>query len=241
MGVVTGAAQGIGRATALLLAERGAFVAVADLNLETARQLAADIGGRGGKAQAFRLDVASPESVASFASALREASAPADILVNNAGFDRPGSVLKTGLDDFDAVMNVHVKGTLNMIQALAPAMVEKGYGRIVNLSSIYGKIGAKGEAAYVAAKAAIIGLTRSAARELGTKGVLVNAVLPGLTDTPTIREKMAPRYQDMVIRETPLGRMARPEEIAEAILFLASEKASYINGAALEVGGGWGM
>lgn len=239
--VVTGAAQGIGLAVSRRLSSGGAAVALLDRQAETVARIAAEFRGQGARIYAAEVDVADAQSVADATEGIRAELGAPDILVNNAGFDRPGTLLKTTMDDFEAVLSVHLTGALNMIRALAPAMIDNGYGRIVNVSSIYGKIGAKGEGAYVSAKAAIIGLTKVAAREMGAHGVLVNAVLPGLTDTPTIREKMAPKYREMIVAETALKRMAQPEEVAEAIVFLASERASFITGAALEVSGGWGL
>lgn len=164
-----------------------------------------------------------------------------DFLVNNAGFDRPGGFLKIHADDFRAVWEVHFMGTVNFIMACSRNMIEKGQGSIVNVSSIYGKVGCKGESPYVSAKSAVVGLTKSLAREFGRKGVRVNAVMPGLTATPTILTMMDQRIRDIFIEETPLGRIAQPQEIASVIAFLLSDESSFITGSILEVTGGWGM
>jgi 3-oxoacyl-[acyl-carrier protein] reductase len=160
--------------------------------------------------------------------------------VNNAGFDRPGHLLKVKEEDWDAVLGVHLKGTLNCIQAVAPHMIEKGYGKIVNLSSVWGKRGAVSEISYSSAKAGIIGLTKSVARELGRYQINVNAILPGLILTPTIA-KMTEKYQNMIIENTPLRRIGQPEEVANVVAFLVSDEASFVTGAMVEVSGGWNM
>jgi NAD(P)-dependent dehydrogenase (short-subunit alcohol dehydrogenase family) len=161
--------------------------------------------------------------------------------VSNAGFDRPGGFLNVGLDDFKDVWGVHVLGAVNCCKACAPVMIEQGRGSIVLISSIYGKVGSKGESPYCAAKAGLIGLTKSLAREWAPKGLRVNVVLPGLTDTPTILKFMSPKFREMIIADTPMGRTAQPSEIAAAIAFLASDDAGYITGATLDVSGGWNM
>jgi 3-oxoacyl-[acyl-carrier protein] reductase len=143
-------------------------------------------------------------------------------------------------EDWDAVLGVHLKGTLNCIQAVVPHMVENRYGKIVNTSSIWGKTGAIAEIAYASAKAGIIGLTKSVARELGRHQINVNVILPGLILTPTIA-KMAEKYQNMIIDSTPLRRMGRPEEVACVVAFLVSDEASFMTGATVEVSGGWNM
>ena len=163
-----------------------------------------------------------------------------DILVNNAGFDRGATLLKVKEEDWDAVLGVHLKGTFNCIQAVAPHMVENGYGKIVNISSVWGKSGAISEISYSAAKAGIIGLTKSVARELGRYQVNVNVVLPGLILTPTV-SKMAEKYLNMIIEITPLRRAGKSEEVANVVAFLASDEASFMTGAAVEVSGGWNM
>jgi 3-oxoacyl-[acyl-carrier protein] reductase len=239
--LVTGGGQGIGQAAAFRFASEGAMVGVLDRNEETATATVLAIREMGGSSMALCVDVADAASVRESVGKLRAHFGGVHILVNNAGFDRPGGFLKVSADDFRAVLEVHLMGAVNGCQACGPLMIEQGDGRIVNVSSIYAKIGSKGEAAYCSAKAGLIGLTKSLAREWGSKGVRVNAVLPGLTETPTILKFMHPKFRDAIIAETALGRAAEPEEIAAPIAFLASDDASFITGAVLEVAGGWSL
>lgn len=238
---VTGAGQGIGRAVALMAADKGADVAVCDLRDETLDRTASMIEARDRRCFALVCDVASAADMAAFIDRTVDELGRLDAVINNAGFDRPGTVSKIDVDDFRAVLDVHLFGAVNMIKAATPYFEAAGKGRVVNIGSIYGKIGGKGEAAYVSAKAALVGLTKTAARELGPKGVTVNVVQPGLTRTPTIEKFMAQQYKDTIIAETPLGRMAEPEEIAAVVCFLASDEAGFITGAVIDVSGGWGM
>jgi NAD(P)-dependent dehydrogenase (short-subunit alcohol dehydrogenase family) len=239
--LVTGSGQGIGRATALRLAREGAAVGILDKNPETTSETVRIIKEIGASALGFIADVSDADAVAEQVQTLREEFGSVDVLVNNAGFDRPGAFLKIGPEDFKAVWGVHMLGAINCCHACGPLMIGQGDGRIVNVSSIYAKVGSKGESAYCSAKAGLIGLTKSLAREWGAKGVRVNAILPGLTETPTIRDVMSPKFKEMMIAETPLGRIADPSEIASAIAFLASDDASFITGATLEVAGGWNL
>jgi NAD(P)-dependent dehydrogenase (short-subunit alcohol dehydrogenase family) len=239
--LVTGAGQGIGRATALRFAREGAAVGVLDRNPETTAETVSIIKQMGARALDLVADVADTQAIADRVQTLRAEFGSMDVLVNNAGFDRPGAFLKIGPEDFKAVWGVHLLGAINCCHACGPLMIEQGDGRIVNVSSIYGKVGSKGESAYCSAKAGLIGLTKSLAREWGGKGVRVNAVLPGLTETPTIMGVMSPKFKDAIIAETPLGRIADPSEIASAIAFLASDDASFVTGATLEVSGGWNL
>jgi 3-oxoacyl-[acyl-carrier protein] reductase len=237
--LVTGAGQGIGWATAIRLAREGAAVGVLDRNAQTAAEAARAIREMGARSLELTADVADAESVAACVKQLHTLFGSIDVLINNAGFDRPGAFTKLGQEDFQAVFGVHLLGAINCCKSCGPFMIEQGDGRIVNVSSIYGKIGSKGESAYCIAKAGLIGLTKSLAKEWGPKGVRVNAVLPGLTETPTIRDFMLQRYKDDIIKDTPLGRSADPAEIAATIAFLASDDASFITAVALEVTGGW--
>jgi 3-oxoacyl-[acyl-carrier protein] reductase len=205
--------------------------------LETQEQ----IESKGGEASLLVLDITGPGSAAAAVKQIRDSWGRVDILVNNAGFDRPGGIFKIRDQDWDAVLDVHLKGALAFTREVVPGMKEQRYGRIVNLSSIYGKSGGKGEIAYATAKAGLIGFTKSVAKEVGKYNIAVNAVLPGLTATPAIESMMAEKFKEQILSQTPLGRMARPEEIAQAVVFLASDEASYITGACLEVSGGWEM
>jgi len=238
--IVTGAGQGIGRSIALKMAEQGADIVIAEWNLDTGQQVAKEIEDKGGKVFFSPVDVAHKVQVRNMVKEIIGAWGRIDILVNNAGFDRGATLLKVKEEDWDSVLGVHLKGTFNCIQAVSPYMMEKRYGKIVNISSIYGKSGGVAEAAYCSAKAGIIGLTKSAARELGRYQINVNVVLPGMILTPTI-SKMPEKYQNMILENTPLRRIGQPEEMANVVAFLASDEASYMTGAAVEVSGGWNM
>lgn len=238
--VVTGAGQGIGKSIALKLAAEGADLALFDINGKTCMKTAQESRDLGAMSEGYAVDVAKGEQVQGRSEQVLAVFGRVDILVNNAGFDRGATLLKVTEEDWHAVLNVHLKGTLNCIQAFAPTMIRRGYGRIINISSIYGKSGGIAAISYSAAKGGIIGLTKSIAKELGKSNTTVNAVLPGLTDTPTIR-RMSERYTKMIIEATPLRRMAQPEEIANVVAFLASDESSYITGASIEVTGGWMM
>jgi 3-oxoacyl-[acyl-carrier protein] reductase len=238
--IVTGAGQGIGRSIALKLAQEGANVVIAEVNADTGTQTAKEVEALGRRALFISVDVANQKQVQGMADQVLKAWKRIDILVNNAGFDRPGHLLKVKEEDWDAVLGVHLKGTLNCIQAVVPHMIENGYGKIVNLSSVWGKRGAVSEISYSSAKAGIIGLTKSVARELGRYQINVNAILPGLILTPTIA-KMAEKYQNMIIENTPLRRIGQPEEVANVVAFLVSDEASFVTGAMVEVSGGWNM
>jgi len=238
--IVTGAGQGIGRSIALKIAQEGANVVIAEMNPDTGGQTKRGVEDLGRKALFIPVDVANQREVQGMVAEVLRLWGRIDILVNNAGFDRGATLLKVKEEDWDAVLGVHLKGTLNCIQAVASHMIENGYGKIVNISSVWGKTGALSEISYTTAKAGIIGLTKSVARELGRYQINVNVVLPGLILTPTIA-KMAEKYQNMIIQNTPLGRIGQPEEVANVVAFLVSDEASFMTGAAVEVSGGWNM
>jgi 3-oxoacyl-[acyl-carrier protein] reductase len=238
--IVTGAGQGIGRSIALKMAREGADVVIAEMNPDSGNQTKKEVEALGRKALFFPVDVADQRQVKGMVEEVLKIWGKIDILVNNAGFDRGGTLLKVKEEDWDAVLGVHLKGSMNCIQAVALHMIENRYGKIVNISSIYGKSGGIAAISYSSAKAGIIGLTKSVARELGRYQINVNVVLPGLILTPTIA-KMAEKYKNMIIDNTPLGRIGQPEEVANVVVFLASDEASFMTGASVEVSGGWNM
>lgn len=239
--IVTGAGQGIGRAIALLFAQEGTKVAVVDWNPDTGQETLGLLRRAGGEGLFIGADIALAEEVRGVVDQVHQQWGRIDILVNNAGFDRPAGIFKINAEDWEAVLGVHLRGAMVFMHRVMPIMREQKDGRIINMSSIYGKIGGKGEIAYATAKAGLLGLTKSVAKEVGKFGIRVNAVLPGLTATPAIQTMMAEKFKEEILARTPLGRMAQPEEIARAVLFLASDDSSFITGAGLEVSGGWEM
>jgi len=240
MALITGAGQGIGRACAEVLALKGANLILFDKNPKTLSETADKIAPRGRQVFARALDLTDFEALKK---AVKEAKRKGriDILVNNAGYDRPGTTAKISSNDFLDVLNIHLVVPFVLIRLLLPDMRTAGWGRVINVSSIYALTGAKAEVAYSTAKAGVIGLTKSVAKEAGPDGVTVNAVLPGLTRTPTIEKFMADKYKQPILDNTPLGRMGEAEEIASVIAFLASDEASYITATPVAVSGGWGI
>ena len=236
--LITGAGQGIGKACAFALASKGADLIILDKNHEALGQVTRELKQLGYKVVDHVVDLTNIEKLRDVAGDIKKIGL-IDILVNNAGFDRPGTSDKIDKKGFEEVITIHVTVPLTLIQMLLPDMQRAGWGRIINLSSVYGAIGGKGEVAYSTAKAGIIGLTKSVAKECGKDGVTVNAVLPGLIRTPTIEAFMAEKYKQEIIADTPLGRMAEPEEVARVITFLASYDASFITDVALPVSCGW--
>lgn len=237
--LITGAGQGIGRACAEVFAEKGASLVLLDKNRRTLPRVAQTLTATGCNVIAHVIDLTRTRSLEVLIEKIKKDVA-IDILVNNAGFDKPGVTSKVDKSRFHAVLEIHVGVPFMLIKLLLPEMRARGWGRIVNISSVYGLSGAKGEVAYSTAKAAVIGLTKTAAREGGPDGVTVNAVVPGLIRTPTI-EKMPERYRAPIIEQTLLGRIGEAEEVARVIAFLASDDASYITGTSIAVSGGWGI
>jgi NAD(P)-dependent dehydrogenase (short-subunit alcohol dehydrogenase family) len=238
--LITGSGQGIGKACATVFAARGADLVLLDRNAETLGDVVSELAHTGRKVFAHTLDLTDLNQLKTQVEEMCRA-VHIDILVNNAGFDRPGTTAKIESPDFEAVLGIHLTVPLMLVKLLLPQMKSQGWGRIINVSSIYGLIGGKGEVAYSTAKAGLLGLTKSVAKEAGKHGVTVNAVLPGLTRTPTIENFMAQQFKEAIIADTPLGRMAEPEEVAKVIAFLASDDASFITSTCLPVSGGWGI
>lgn len=239
--VVTGASRGIGRAIALRLAKEGAFV-ILNFNgsEERAREVVAEIEAAGGKAEAIRCDVSDFHGAEAFFAEIIKKYGRVDILINNAGITRDGLLMRMSEEDFDRVIAINLKGAFNCIRHVSRQMIKQRSGRIVNISSVSGVMGNAGQANYCASKAGIIGLTKSAARELSARGITVNAVAPGFIDTEMTRV-LSDQVKEHAVGQIPLGHFGRPEDIAEAVAFLASDRAGYITGQVLSVDGGMAM
>lgn len=232
--LITGGARGIGRATAELFLKQGAKVAIVDVDEDEVVQTASELGEH---AIGLSMNVASQDSVQAGVDAVIDRLGKIDILVNNAGIIRDAQLAKMAEADFDAVVAVNLKGVYNTGQIVAKHMVERGSGVILNASSVVALYGNFGQTNYVATKAAVIGMTKTWARELGRKGVRVNAVAPGFIKT-RMTEGIPDKVMEQIGAKVPLGRMGEAVEIANAYLFLASDEASYINGHVLSVDGG---
>lgn len=237
--LITGAGQGIGKACAHVFGERGAKLILMDKNRKTLPEVEAELKAKGYDVQAHIIDLTYSKRLINLMTEIRNES-HANILVNNAGFDRPGVTRKIDMGDFNAVLGIHLGVPFLLIKLLLPGMREARWGRIINISSIYGTSGAKGEAAYCVAKAGVIGLTKTVAREAGVDGVTVNAIVPGLIRTPPM-ERLPEKYKLPIVEQTLLGRIGEPEEVARVAAFLASEDASYVTGTTITVSGGWGI
>jgi 3-oxoacyl-[acyl-carrier protein] reductase len=238
--LVTGASQGIGRACALELAKAGATVALCARNQAKLDEAVAEIEAAGGKAAAFALDVASEESIKAGAKAVIERFGKVEILVNNAGITRDGLMMRMKRADWDDVIGTNLTGAFLLTQALIGPMMKNRWGRIVNVSSVVGRMGQAGQVNYVSSKAGLIGMTRSLARELASRGITVNAVAPGYIETP-MTAVLNEAQRSAMMATIPLGRPGTDLDIAHSVVFLASEAASYITGHVLDVNGGMFM
>jgi 3-oxoacyl-[acyl-carrier protein] reductase len=235
--IITGAAQGIGLATALKFADEGAIVVVCDLKPEAVDAAVEQVRARGAKAMGFVLSVTDREALDLMAAAVLDRYRSIDVLVNNAGITKDARLQKMTIEQFDAVIDVNLRGVFHASQAVLDTMVRQGSGVILNASSVVGIYGNFGQTNYAASKFGVIGFTKTWSRELGPKGIRVNAVAPGFVETPilaTVPDKVLQHMREQV----PLHRLGRPEEIANVYAFLASDEASYINGAVIEVSGG---
>ncbi|MFB3922299.1 MAG: 3-oxoacyl-[acyl-carrier-protein] reductase [Terriglobia bacterium] len=238
--LVTGAAQGIGRAIALALAEVGADIAGGDVNLEGMEKTAKEIEGLGRKSLAVRLDVSDPASVKEAVAKVLETFQKIDILVNNAGITKDNLIMRMKREDWDRVLNINLNGAFHCIQAVLPGMVKQRSGRIINIASVVAQAGNAGQANYISSKAGLIGLTKAVATEVGSRTITVNAVAPGFIAT-AMTENLPEPVKQRMMSLIPLGRMGTDRDIASAVRFLASDEASYITGHVLNVNGGMYM
>jgi len=234
---VTGASQGIGRACALRLATAGAALAVAARNQEKLDQLVSEITATGGKAAAFALDVTDEEQVKTAVKAAIAQFGKIDILVNNAGITRDQLVMRMKRADWDSVLQTNLTSAYLCTQQVASSMLKQRWGRIINITSVFGQMGQAGQANYAASKAGLIGLTMAIARELGSRSITCNAVAPGFIET-AMTEALGDEFKQNAAKQIPLGRVGTVEDVAKAVAFLASDDASYITGHVLNVNGG---
>jgi 3-oxoacyl-[acyl-carrier protein] reductase len=235
--LVTGASQGIGRDTALELAQAGAKVAVAARNEEKLATLVKDVAAAGGEAIAVRMDVAEAEQVKAGFKQVLEKFGRLDILVNNAAITRDGLAMRMKQDDWEAVIRTNLTGAHLCIQQALPTMMKARAGRIINIASVVAQMGNAGQSNYVAAKAGLIGLTKAIAIEISSRNITVNAVAPGFIETP-MTDVLDDKVKEELKTRIPLGRMGSPRDVAAAIVFLASDEAGYITGHVLDVNGG---
>ncbi|NOR49428.1 MAG: 3-oxoacyl-[acyl-carrier-protein] reductase [Desulfuromonadales bacterium] len=238
--IVTGASRGIGRLLAIALAGQGAKVVVSARNLEALQKLATEIKAEGGEALAVAGDVAIEDDANDLIKQAVAAYGQVDILVNNAGITRDGLLLRMKDADWDAVLDTNLKGAFHCIRAVAKVMVKQRSGRIINISSVVGEMGNAGQANYCASKAGLLGLTKSVARELAKRNVTVNAITPGFIVTD-MTDGMTDKAREALTEQIPLGRLGEAEDVANAVLFLASDQSAYITGQVLGVNGGMYM
>jgi len=238
--VVTGAAQGIGQAIATTLAQEGADVVVADLNANRCEETVTRVKQLGRKALAVSVNVGDWDQVKSMIDRVQQEWERIDILVNNAGITRDGLLLRMKEEDWQAVLQVNLTGTFYCVKAVLPTMSRQRNGRIVNIASIVGAIGNIGQANYAASKAAVIGLTKTVAREYASRNITVNAVAPGFIDT-AMTQDLSADTKEALLSQIPLKRLGQASDIADAVSFLCSDKAGYITGHVMHVNGGMHM
>ncbi|NOY85305.1 3-oxoacyl-[acyl-carrier protein] reductase [hydrothermal vent metagenome] len=238
--LVTGGAQGIGKAICETLAAFGGTVIVSDLNLSGAEKTASELSDKGYTASAAEVNVADADSVKRMAADIRSQYGKLDILVNNAGITRDTLLMRMKDADWDAVLSVNLKGVFQCMKAVLPMMSKQRYGRIINISSIVGVIGNAGQANYAASKAAVIGLTKTVAREYAARGITVNVVAPGFIETAMTAD-LPEAIQADLKKQIPQGKLGQPSDIADAVCFFASDQAAYVTGQVLHVNGGMYM
>ena len=239
--LITGGGKGIGAAIAREMASRGAAVIINYSHSEAAaKEVQLEIRRAGGQAEIFCCDVSDYNSVKAMTGDIIQHYGRLDILVNNAGIVKDGLLMRMKENDFDEVININLKGTFNCIQSVARQMLKQRYGRIINMSSVVGIYGNAGQVNYAASKAGIIGLTRSAAKELGSRGITVNAIAPGFIKTD-MTDVLSDKVKENIAASIPMGSMGTTEDVAKAAAFLASDGARYITGQVLRVDGGMAM
>jgi len=238
--LVTGAGQGIGKAISLMFAKEGAAVAVADIKEENAREAVKEIESLGGRAIALKVDVSSFSDAEKMVEDAVTGLGGLHILVNNAGITRDKLLLRMSEEDWDVVLRVNLKGAFNATKAAVRVMSKNRYGRIVNIASIVGLTGNPGQANYSASKAGLIAFTKTVAREFAGRGITCNAVAPGFIDTP-MTQVLPDNAKEALIARIPLERLGTPEDVAEGVIFLASDRATYITGHVLNINGGMFM
>jgi 3-oxoacyl-[acyl-carrier protein] reductase len=234
---VTGASQGIGRTIALHLAKEGATVGAAARNQDKLHELVNEIKATGGNAAAFPLDVADEEQIKATVKAAIAQLGKIDILVNNAGITKDQLVMRMKRADWDAVLQTNLTSVYLLIQQVIGSMLKQRWGRIINITSIFGQMGQAGQANYAASKAGLIGLTMAIAREVGSRNITCNAVAPGFIET-AMTASLGDEFRQNAVKQIPLGRVGSPDDVAGAVAFLASDNASYITGHVLSVNGG---
>jgi len=236
--IVTGAGQGLGASIAAAYAREGAKVAVIDLDLEAAERGVEEIVAQGGEAIAVDCDVSDRKQVEAMAARVNEAWGRIDILVNNAGITRTAMLHKMTQEQWDQVLGVHLTGSFNCLQAVVGGMIERGYGRIIYVTSAAGVLGTIGQINYSAAKAGILGMTKSTAKELARYNITANAIAPGAATPMTETIRTDDRFKEKYLDRIPMGRWAQPEEVAPVFVFFASDASSYVTGQVLAADGG---
>ena len=235
--IVTGGAQGIGRTIARLFAQHGARLVISDVNLEQAEKTASELSSSDQKCLAVQANVTDGKQVGEMVDRVVKEFGRIDILVNNAGITRDGLLLRMKEEDWDTVLDVNLKGAFHCIKAVLPAMIKRRRGRVVSIASVVGVMGNAGQSNYAASKAALIGLTKSVAREYAGRGITANAVAPGFVDT-AMTHKLPVEIKEGMMKQIPLARFGTSEDVAHAVHFLVSEEAGYITGQVLHVNGG---
>ena len=238
--IVTGSGQGIGREIALMLAEQGASLVISDVNATTAKEVAAEIEAKNGKSIAIPVNVTVAAEVSKLVEQTLSSFGHIDILVNNAGITRDGLLMRMSESDWDLVLNINLKGAFICTQAVLRHMIRQRWGRIVNIASVVGLTGNAGQANYAASKAGLIGLAKTTAREVASRGITVNAVAPGFIDTG-MTQKLSENVKQEFLKQIPLGFFGLPKDVAYAVAFLVSEEARYITGQVINVNGGMAM